>query len=130
MTVNFPPTPAERPKKPKNAEKLKIMLPHEMDLFFPIEPDWAVVGALVHPRSGSLILQVRQDGAPTENAPIAGGRFSIAIEEDPKVINDIAQDLIQYFKNRGTRCDIGYYEDATSEMKIVRSTDEKKKAKA
>ena len=127
MPVNFPPTPSERPKRPKNAEKLKIMLPQEMELFFPIEPDWAVVGALVHPRSGSLILQVRQDGIPTENPPISGGRFCVAIEEDPKVIEQIAQDLTQYFKDRGTRCDIGYYTSPTSDMKIIRSGDSKKK---
>jgi len=127
MSVDFPPTPSARPNKPTNPEKLKIMLPHEMELFFPIDPDWAVVGAMVHPRSGSLILQTRQDGVAVETNPITGGRFSIAIEEEPKVIGEIANDLMQYFKNRGTRCDIGYYSSSTSEMKILRSTEEKAK---
>ena len=132
MATNFPPKASSRPDRPTNAEKLKIMLPSEMELFFPIEPDWAVVGALVHPRSGSLILHVRQDGVPQENPPLSGGRFVVAIEEEPKVIEDIATDMAEYFRNRGTRCDIGYYVTPTSEMKIVRSRDEptaKKKKK-
>jgi hypothetical protein len=111
---------ARRPNAPKNPEKLKMMLIEELELFFPIEPDWAIVGCCINPRTGAMIIRTRQDGVPTANPPLSGGRLIIALEDSADEIEQTAHDFEEYFKSKGKKAHIGFYPSAKAEMKIIR----------
>jgi hypothetical protein len=94
------PNHRERAAYPPNAERMVSLKPEELEHLLPMEPDWAVAGAMYNPRTGGLILHIRQDGLPKEDPPLAGGRIYISIEASAEEIKNVAHDIHEYFKSR------------------------------
>ena len=94
---------------PKNPERLVALEAKEIEHILPMKPDWALCGIGFNPRTGSVMMHIRQDGLPAEDPSLGGGRIYIAIEADPEEIAGMAQDIAAFFKSRGVkRAKVGY----------------------